>query len=54
MSQWATIDLSDGPGFPWKGKIFRAKSEEAARTAAHSFGYTVIRRESDTEEWKEA
>ena len=54
MSQWATVDRSDGPGIPWKGNIFRAKSEEAARAAAHSFGYTVLRRESDNEEWREA
>ena len=54
MSQWATVDRSNGPGLPWKGSIFRAKSEEAARTAAHAFGYTVLRRESDNEEWREA
>ena len=54
MSQWGTVDRSDGPGFPWKGKIFRAKSEEAARSAAHAFDYTLLRRESDNEEWKEA
>lgn len=54
MTQWATVDRSDGPGIPWKGGIFRARDEEAARTDAHSFGYTVLRRESDEDEWKEA
>ena len=54
MSQWATVDRSNGPGLPWKGRIFRAESEEAARAAAHAFGYVVLRRESDNEEWKEA
>lgn len=33
MSQWGTVDRSDGPDSSWKGKIFRAKSEEAARAA---------------------
>jgi hypothetical protein len=54
MSQWATVDRSNGPGLPWKGRVFRATSEEAARAAAHAFGYTVLRRESDNEEWREA
>lgn len=54
MSQWGTVDRSDGPDSSWKGKIFRAKSEDAARAAAHAFDYTLLRRESDNEEWKEA
>ena len=44
MSQWATVDRSNGPGLPWKGRIFRAESEEAARAAAHASGYVVLRR----------
>lgn len=53
MTQWATVDWSDAPGgAPWKGNVFRAKDEDAARTAAHSFGYTVLRREADTDDWE--
>ena len=54
MTHWATVDRSDGPDSSRKGRIFYAKSEEAARAAAHAFDYTLLRRESDNEEWKEA
>lgn len=52
MTQWATVDVSDGPDSIWKGAIVPAKDKESARRQAHSFGYAVLRRESDHEDWR--
>lgn len=55
MTQWATVDWSDAPGgAPWKGHSFQAQCEDAAHSLAHSFGYTILRRESDTDKWEVA
>ncbi|QBP33348.1 hypothetical protein SEA_BRUTONGASTER_134 [Gordonia phage BrutonGaster] len=54
MSEWATVDRSDGPDNIWKGRIFPAEGEQEARDRAWSFGYTILTRQAGEEEWREA
>ncbi|QGH75733.1 hypothetical protein L3Y25_gp004 [Gordonia phage Syleon] len=51
--EWATQDRTQPKQAFMVGSIFKARDEEDARTKAHSFGYTVMKRLPGGD-WEEA